>query len=109
MITSWEIGYSVRATFAETQAGRWLADHAWEYGFIIPYTPAAEPRTGYVPEPWHVRWIGRPLASLLWERDYLHSGYPTADDWLLALEGIVQAQSLILAHQAPLAPPDGRR
>lgn len=37
-----------------------------------------------MPEPWHYRWIGRPLAALLWEERYLTSFEPTADDWLAA-------------------------
>ncbi len=83
-LSSYEVGYAIRATFAETQAGRWLAERAWEFGFIQPYTAEAEPRTGYVPEPWHYRWIGRPLATLLWQERYLTSVEPTADDWLAA-------------------------
>lgn len=88
-LSSWELGYTLRASFAETVAGRWLVDRAWEFGFILPYTAAAEARTGYAPEPWHLRWVGRPLAAFLWERAYLQSGYPTADDWLVAIEGFV--------------------
>jgi zinc D-Ala-D-Ala carboxypeptidase len=88
-LSSWEIGYAIRPTFRETVAGRWLAEHAWEYGFILPYTAAAETRTGYVAEPWHLRWVGQPLATLLWEEGYFDSSYPTADDWLLALEEVL--------------------
>jgi hypothetical protein len=88
-LSSWEIGYAIRPTFAETLAGRWLAEHAWEYGFILPYTEAAQARSGYIAEPWHVRWIGRSLAALLWEEAYLASENPTADDWLLALEELM--------------------
>jgi zinc D-Ala-D-Ala carboxypeptidase len=89
-LSSWEIGYAIRPSFAQTRAGSWLAEHAWEYGFIVPYTSAAEARTGYVAEPWHLRWIGRPLAALLWEEGYLDSSYPTADDWLLAVEEVIE-------------------
>lgn len=92
-LSSWEIGYAIRRDFAETVAGRWVAEHAWEYGFILPYTAAAEARTGYVAESWHLRWVGRPLAALLWEAGYLASGYPTADDWLVALEGLMEART----------------
>lgn len=87
-ISSWELGYTLRGSFGETAAGRWLLNRAWEFGFVLPYTAAAEARTGYVPEPWHFRWVGRTLAAFLWERDYLHSGYPTADDWLVAIEAL---------------------
>jgi LAS superfamily LD-carboxypeptidase LdcB len=83
-LSSYELGYGLRAAFAETQAGRWLAERAWEFGFIQPYIAAAESRTGYVPEPCHYRWIGRPLAALLWQERYLTSFEPTADDWLAA-------------------------
>jgi D-alanyl-D-alanine carboxypeptidase len=92
-LSSSEISYGIRAIFAETNAGRWLAEHAWEYGFVMPYTAAAEPRTGYVPEPWHYRWVGRPLAAFLRQQQYLESAYPTADDWLLTLESLLQDRS----------------
>lgn len=87
--SSWELGYGLRGTFGETAAGRWLAEHAWEYGFIQPYTPAAEARTGYGTEPWHYRWVGRPLAAVLWRDGYRDSGNPTADDAMLALEELL--------------------
>ena len=40
-------------------------------------------------EPWHVRWVGRPLAAHLQARGYLESGYPTTDDLLLAIESLI--------------------
>lgn len=92
-LSSWEIGYAVRASFAETKTGQWLDQHAWEYGFIVPYTVAAEARTGYVPEPWHLRWVGRPLAARLWEDGYALRANPTADDVLLALELLLPGEA----------------
>ena len=44
--------------FAETEAYRWLCEHAHEYGFIVRYTRYAEEETGYAFEPWHVRYVG---------------------------------------------------
>lgn len=55
------------ACFAGTPEGRWLADHAWEYGFIVRYTRANQDVTGYGPEPWHFRYVGRSLAQELRE------------------------------------------
>jgi hypothetical protein len=92
-LSSWEIGYGIRTAFGETVAGRWLIDHAWEYGFVFPYTSASEPRTGYVSEPWHLRWVGRPLAAVLWRQGYLNSANPTADDWMLAVEELMVGTS----------------
>lgn len=88
--SSGEMDYGIGRGFGETWAGRWLTERAWEFGLILPYTPAAEERSGYVAEPWHLRWVGRPLAAVLWEQGYLHSAYPTADDWLLALEELLE-------------------
>jgi zinc D-Ala-D-Ala carboxypeptidase len=53
------------ACFATTPAGRWLAQNAWRFGFIVRYTPRNEAITGYSPEPWHIRYIGRPLAAAM--------------------------------------------
>lgn len=36
----------------------WLAQHAHEYGFIVRYLPGKESITGYMPESWHVRYVG---------------------------------------------------
>lgn len=51
--------------FGDTPAGRWLAREAWRYGFIVRYPPGARAVTGYAPEPWHLRYVGRPLAAEL--------------------------------------------
>ena len=49
--------------FRTTPAGRWLAKNAWRFGFIVRYTGQNEATTGYAPEPWHIRFVGRPLAA----------------------------------------------
>jgi hypothetical protein len=87
-LSTWEIGYGVRGTFGETRAGAWVIERAWEYGFVLPYTAAAEPRTGFAPEPWHIRWLGRACAAWLWDRNYFHTTERTVDDVLLALAEI---------------------
>ncbi len=53
------------ACFATTPAGRWLARNAWRYGFIVRYTRENQAITGYHPEPWHIRYVGRPLAAAM--------------------------------------------
>jgi D-alanyl-D-alanine carboxypeptidase len=49
--------------FARTPAGRWLAQRAWRFGFVVRYTAGNQAVTGYEPEPWHLRYVGRPLAA----------------------------------------------
>ena len=48
--------------FGKTSAGKWLAKHAAEYGFIVRYPKGKEQVTGFMPEPWHFRYVGTDLA-----------------------------------------------
>lgn len=52
----------VEECFADTTEGAWLAEHAYQYGFLIRYPKDGQKITGYMYEPWHVRYIGKPLA-----------------------------------------------
>lgn len=58
---------SLSQTFAYTQEGIWLAEHCADYGFIIRYPEGKEMYTGYIYEPWHVRYIGREKAKIITE------------------------------------------
>lgn len=51
--------------FATTPEGKWLAANAYTYGFIIRYPADKVDVTGYEYEPWHIRYIGAPLATEL--------------------------------------------
>lgn len=47
-----------------TAEAKWIADNSWKYGFIVSYpTPESEAITGYAWEPWHIRWVGKDVAS----------------------------------------------
>ncbi len=59
---------SIDDSFAETRAGKWLKEHAWEYGFSLSYPRGMEALTGYVWESWHYRYIG--LAACRMEREF---------------------------------------
>lgn len=49
--------------FGETDDGRWLAEHAHEFGFLISYPQGARAITGFAYEPWHVRYVGPQVAG----------------------------------------------
>jgi D-alanyl-D-alanine carboxypeptidase len=51
--------------FGESPAGLWLAANAWRFGFVMSYAPEMEETTGYEYEPWHFRYVGRPVAALI--------------------------------------------
>ena len=54
---------SLDESFGLTAEGKWLAEHCWEYGFIIRYPKGKEAITGYMYEPWHVRYLGKEIAA----------------------------------------------
>lgn len=48
----------VNDSFIGTPEAIWLAEHCYEYGFIIRYPQGKESITGYKYEPWHIRYLG---------------------------------------------------
>lgn len=48
----------LEAGYAETAGGKWLAEHAREYGFILRYPKGKEAMTKINFEPWHFRYVG---------------------------------------------------
>lgn len=55
----------LEACFGNTPTGKWLAQNAYKYGFIIRYPEGKESITGYQYEPWHLRYVGKELAEQL--------------------------------------------
>ncbi|UQZ37477.1 peptidase M15 [Paenibacillus sp. PK3_47] len=54
---------AAESCFGGTKEADWLAAHAAEYGFIIRYPEGKEAITGYMYEPWHVRYVGKEIAA----------------------------------------------
>lgn len=52
--------------FIGTPEAIWLADHCYEYGFILRYVQGKTDETGYKFEPWHFRYVGNELAETLY-------------------------------------------
>lgn len=48
----------LEVSYAETVGGRWLAEHARDYGFILRYPKGKEDITKITFEPWHFRYVG---------------------------------------------------
>jgi LAS superfamily LD-carboxypeptidase LdcB len=64
-ITSAAAPYDLRPEFGREPEGRWLADNAARFGFAISYPQGKEQVTGYVYEPWHIRYVGKAIAEEL--------------------------------------------
>ena len=56
---------SVEQDFENTKAGKWLRQHASEYGFIMRYPSEKKDITGVIYEPWHFRFVGRKHAAAI--------------------------------------------
>lgn len=55
--------------FGGTPEAVWIAGHAHEYGFIVRYPEGKQSITGYMYEPWHIRYVGKEVASEIASRD----------------------------------------
>ncbi|WEK61928.1 MAG: M15 family metallopeptidase [Candidatus Microbacterium colombiense] len=62
--------------FGATAQSAWVAEHAWEYGFVVRYEDSGTAVTGYAPEPWHLRYIGVDLAAA-----YHDGGFHTLEEF----------------------------
>ncbi len=55
---AFDVAVTGEASFAATKQSVWLAQHCWEYGFIIRYPLDKTAITGISYEPWHIRYVG---------------------------------------------------
>lgn len=68
-VSSKSINYKLSTSFAYSSEGKWLADNAYKFGFIIRYPKNQIDLTGYAYEPWHIRYVGEDLAAYLYTKD----------------------------------------
>lgn len=51
------------SSFEGTPEAKWLAKNSHKYGFVIRYPQGKEHITGYIYEPWHIRYLGVKTAT----------------------------------------------
>lgn len=61
---------------AASPQGAWVKAHAWEYGWIVRYEEAKTDVTGYIAEPWHLRYVGPELAA-----EYTAGGWQSLEEF----------------------------
>ena len=54
--------------FGGTAEAKWLQENVADYGFIIRYPKGKDAITGYKYEPWHLRYVGKAIASEIMKR-----------------------------------------
>ena len=57
------LGTGLTEAFGESPEGIWVAENCHEYGFIIRYPQDKTSITGYIYEPWHIRYVGVEAAT----------------------------------------------
>jgi len=62
--------------FGGTTQADWVAANSWRFGWIVRYEPGATGTTGYVAEPWHLRYVGVELAAA-----YHEGGFHTLEEF----------------------------
>lgn len=68
-VSTSSIHNQLEEVFAGTPEGKWLVDNAHLYGYILRYPKNKSSITGYAYEPWHIRYVGIPLATYLHDND----------------------------------------
>ncbi|WP_233193515.1 D-alanyl-D-alanine carboxypeptidase family protein [Sporosarcina sp. P3] len=56
-------------SFGDTEAAKWLAANAHQYGFILRYPEGKEDKTGYMHESWHYRYVGKDKAEQIFKQN----------------------------------------
>ena len=75
-----EIDYRNSSDFADTAAGRWVAENAHKFGFILRFPEDKTDITGYSYEPWHIRYVVLTAAAYIYEENL------TLEEYLEQLE-----------------------
>lgn len=75
-VSSPSADYELKQAFAATDEGKWLAENAHRFGFIIRYPQGKEDITGYKYEPWHIRYVGIETAA------EIYNGNLTLEEYL---------------------------
>ncbi|WP_282172170.1 M15 family metallopeptidase [Cytobacillus firmus] len=74
-ISSRSANLELSEKFGETNEGKWLAENAHRYGFILRYPKGKETITGYQYEPWHFRYVGSEDAKVIYEKKWTLEEY----------------------------------
>ncbi|MBQ2734744.1 MAG: D-alanyl-D-alanine carboxypeptidase family protein, partial [Clostridia bacterium] len=82
-------------SFGKTKEGQWVNENAHRFGFIVRYLEGYEEVTGYMYEPWHVRYVGAPHAAIMTDsgltlEEYVellvpNTWYQSGDYWIARL------------------------
>ena len=74
-VSSPSVGYQLTEDYIHTPEGKWLNDNAYKFGFIIRFPKGKESITGYMYEPWHIRYVGKTAAKEIFNEGFTLEEY----------------------------------
>src|SRR5699024_2575641 len=74
-ITSESVNFDLSEDFGKTPEGEWVANNAHLFGFIIRYPEGKEDITGYIYEPWHLRYLSPDVATAVFESELTYEEF----------------------------------
>lgn len=61
---------SLEEDFIDTEAGVWIKENSYKYGFVVRYPKGKEKYTKINYEPWHIRYVGHPYADIIYKNNW---------------------------------------
>lgn len=74
-VTSASMNWGLSQNYADYPDGAWIKKNCAKYGFIIRYPAGKEDITGYMYEPWHIRYVGVDVAEYITEEGITFEEY----------------------------------
>ena len=72
---SFDIGSRNSNVFAQSDEYDWIQENAHKYGFIQRFPAKYEAITGFRSEPWHYRYVGKKIATYIYNHDISFEEY----------------------------------
>tara|TARA_B100000029_G_scaffold516773_1_gene633996 strand:- start:4197 stop:5036 length:840 start_codon:yes stop_codon:yes gene_type:complete len=66
-LTSESVNWELKEEFGSTPEGIWIDQNLHKFGFALSYPRDKEEITGYIYEPWHLRYVGRACSEEWYE------------------------------------------
>ena len=72
---SFDVGSKDSNVFAESEEYEWIQENAHKYGFIQRFPSKYQAITGFRADPWHYRYVGKKIATYIYEHDISFEEY----------------------------------
>ena len=74
-VTAESVNFDLLESFGQTPEGVFIKNNAHQYGFIVRYPEDKTTITGYAYEPWHLRYVGKAVATEIYDNKLTFEEY----------------------------------